>query len=164
MLDSFHKVSLMVCATLIPTTSASSSSEAFLMRATLFHKVSLMVCATLIPTTSASSSSEAFLMRATLLKCFSSASLRILPTPLMPSSAEAIWLLLRLSRWKVMAKRWTSFCMFSNKWKRGVPCLSPMFLGGKPVVFGKSGYRDMQTEFVFDDLAHHFHLSFAAIG
>ena len=32
------------------------------------------------------------------------------------------------------------------------------------VVFGKSGYRDMQTEFVFDDLAHHFHLSFAAIG
>ena len=36
------------------------------------------------------------------------------------------------SRWKVMAKRCTSFCMFSNRWNKGVLCFTPMVSGGNP--------------------------------
>ncbi len=40
--------------------------------------------------------------------------------------------LLRLSLWKVMAKRWTSFCSCSKRWKRGSVGLRPTTCGGNP--------------------------------
>ena len=71
-------------------------------------------------------------MRLTLLNVFSRAVFLFSPIPLMLSKADATWLLLRLSRWKVMAKRCTSFCIFSNRWNKGVLCFTPMVSGGKP--------------------------------
>ena len=69
---------------------------------------SLIFLATDIPTTSAISSKEAFWMRETLLKAFSKAVFLFSPMPLISSKTDAVWLLLRLSRWKVMANLCTS--------------------------------------------------------
>lgn len=95
-------------------------------------RFSLIFLAAASPTTAAISSSEACLMRLTLLNVFSRAVFLFSPIPLMLSKADATWLLLRLSRWKVMAKRCTSFCIFSNRWNKGVLCFTPMVSGGKP--------------------------------
>ena len=84
------------------------------------------------PTMVESSSSDASRMRFTLLKCFRRADFVFSPMPLMVSRAEAVCRLLRLSRWKVMAKRCTSSCICSSRWKRGVFCFSPMVCGGNP--------------------------------
>ena len=84
------------------------------------------------PTISVSSSKDAFLILETLLKAFKRAVLRFSPMPEMLSNTDAIWLLLRLSRWKVMANRCTSSWMFSNRWNSGVFCFTPIVMGGNP--------------------------------
>ena len=75
-------------------------------------RFSLIFLAAASPTTAAISSSEACLMRLTLLNVFSRAVFLFSPIPLMLSKADATWLLLRLSRWKVMAKRCTRSVCF----------------------------------------------------
>lgn len=102
-------------------------------------RFSLIFLAAASPTTAAISSSEACLMRLTLLNVLSRAVFLFSPIPLMLSKADATWLLLRLSRWKVMAKRCTSFCIFSNRWNKGVLCFTPMVSGGNRIAIPRCG-------------------------
>ena len=78
------------------------------------------------------SSMVASLIRFTLLNSFSRAVLVFSPIPLILSRADATCRLLRLSLWKVMAKRCTSSCICSNRRNRGLCCLMPMVRGGNP--------------------------------
>ena len=73
-----------------------------------YYNPSLTIFALASPTTAAISSNEASLIRFTLLNSFRRAVLVFSPIPLMVSSADATCRLLRLSRWKLIAKRCTS--------------------------------------------------------
>lgn len=93
---------------------------------------SLIILAFASPAMALISSNEASFMRFTLLNSFSKAVFVFSPIPLIVSNADATWRLLRLSRWKVMAKRCTSSCICSSNLKRGECCFNPMVCGGKP--------------------------------
>ena len=95
------------------------------------------------------------------------------PIPLMLSSSERVWLLLRLSLWKVMAKR-VHFVLYLCKETEHLALYRHTDRNGReaekkfgyPVlsVFRQSGYRYVEMEFVLYDFPDNFHLPLSTVG
>ena len=97
-----------------------------------YYSPSFTVWAFASPMTFAISSRDASLIRFTLLNSFNRAVLVFSPMPFIVSRADATCRLLRLSRWKVIAKRCTSSWICVSRRNKELCCLIPIVCAGNP--------------------------------